>query len=207
MIKNSCFEPTVVTFQSKEFTQPAVWDQNTDTRIYDHITLVLIELHWLPVKKRIVFKKYCFLPLTSTWSATQPSLGLHSDNQLQLVVSRTHLVTYGGTAFSAATANLWNSIPEAIRMCNTVTTFKIWIKTYLFNLAYPINQWFYQTLNSLCWQVLLIKCDGCGYVFLFKFYPMCFIHCSALLTLSTAKKALYKCAITLHYIMQHKLTG
>ncbi len=34
--------------------------------------------------------------------------------------------------------NLWNSIPVAIRLCNTVTTFKICIKTYLFNLAYPM---------------------------------------------------------------------
>ncbi len=28
----------------------------TDTRKYDHITTVLIELHWLPVETRIVFK-------------------------------------------------------------------------------------------------------------------------------------------------------
>ncbi len=65
-------------------------------------------------------------------------------------------------AFSAAAANLCNSIPVAIRLCNTVTTFKICIKSYLFNLAYPINQWFYQNQNILCWQVLSVKCDGCG---------------------------------------------
>ncbi len=62
------------------------------------------------------------------------------DNQLELVVPRTHLVSYRDMAFSAAAANLWNSIPVAIRLCNTVTTFKICIKTYLFNLAYLINQ-------------------------------------------------------------------
>ncbi len=44
---------------------------------------------------------------------------------------------------------------------------------------------------------LMIKCHGCGYVFLSKFYPMCFIHCSSLL--STVEKALYKFVITLHY--------
>ncbi len=119
-------------------------------------------------------------------------------NQLEFVVPRTHLVTYGDRAFSAAaSANLWNYIPEAIRLCNTVTTFKISIKTYLFNLAYPINQWFYQTQNILCWQVLLIKCDGCGYIFLSKFYPMYFIRCSVLLR--TAEKVVYKFDITLHY--------
>ncbi len=42
-----------------------------------------------------------------------------------------------------------------------------------------------------------IKCNGCGYVFLSKCYPMCFIHSSAFL--STAEKALYNFYITLHY--------
>ncbi len=41
---------------------------------------------------------------------------------------------------------------------------------------------------------------GCGYVFLSKFYPMCFIHCSALL--NTAEKALYKFDITLQFYLQ-----
>ncbi len=75
----------------------------------------------------------------------QPSLGYRSDNQFELVVPRTHLVTYGDRAFSAAVANIWNSILVAIMLCNTVTTFKICIKTYLFNLAYPIDKCFYQT--------------------------------------------------------------
>ncbi len=57
----------------------------------------------------------------------KPSPGLRSDNQLELIVPRTHLVTYGDRALSAAAANLWNSIPVAIRFCNTVTTFKKYI--------------------------------------------------------------------------------
>ncbi len=132
----------------------------------------------------------------------RPSSRLHFDNQLELVVPRTRLVTYGDRAFSAAAANLWNSIPVAIRLWNTVTTFKICIKTYMFNLVYPVNQLFYQTQNILCWQVLLIKYDGCGYwvcVFI-QIYPMCFIHCSVLL--STAEKMLYNFVITLQ-IKEH----
>ncbi len=115
----------------------------------DHITQVLIELHWLPVEKWIVFKILlltfkCLHFLAPSYLSDlivkQPSLGLCSDNQLELAVPITHLITYGDRAFSAATANLWNTIPVAIRLCNTVTTFKICIKTYLFNLAYPIYQ-------------------------------------------------------------------
>ncbi len=113
------------------------------------MTPVLIELHWLPMEKLIVFKILlltykCLHGLAHSYLSdlivTTTSLGLHSDNQLELVVPGTHLVPYGDRAFSAATANLWNSIPVTIRLCNTVITFKICIKTYLFNLAYPINQ-------------------------------------------------------------------
>ncbi len=104
---------------------------------YDHITPLLIELHLLPVEKRIVFKILlltfkCLHSLSPSYLSDlivkKPSLGLHSDNQLELVVPRTHLVTFGDRTFSAAAANLWNSIPVAIRLCNTITTFKICIK-------------------------------------------------------------------------------
>ncbi len=140
-----------------------------DTRKYD-----LIGLHWLPKKKRIVFKILlltfkCLHGLTPSYLSDlivkKPSPGLRSGNQLKFVVPRTHLVTYGDRAFLAPAANLWNSIPVAIRLCNTATSFKICIKTYLFNLAYPFNHWFYQTQNILCWQVLLITFDGHGLCF------------------------------------------
>ncbi len=46
---------------------------------------------------------------------------------------------------------LWNSIPGAIRLCNTVITFKICIKTYLFSLAYPITQ---QSVKLTQWHAV-----------------------------------------------------
>ncbi len=125
------------------------------------------------------------------------SLWLHSDNQLELVLPRTHLVTYGNRAFSAAAANLWNSIPVATRLCNTLTTLKICIKTYLFILACPINQWFYQAQNTLCCQVLLIKNVM---VVVMCFYPN-FILCVLFIVQRfwvLQKKARYKFGITLH---------
>ncbi len=89
----------------------------TDTRKYYHITLVL------PVEKRTVLKILlltfkCLHGLAPNYLGDliviKPSLGLCSDNQFELVVPRTHLVTYGDRAFSAAAANLWNYIPVAI---------------------------------------------------------------------------------------------
>ncbi len=52
-----------------------------------------------------------------------------SDNKLELVVPITNLETYEDMAFSAEATHLFNSIPAAIRLCNTATTFKICIKT------------------------------------------------------------------------------
>ncbi len=121
---------------------------------------------WLDVWSQQTPWLYIWSQQTNIFINIKLTLGLRSDNQLELAVPITHLVTYGDRAFSAAAANLWNSIPVAIRLCNTVTTFKICIKIYLF------NQWFNQTQNILCWQVLFIKCDGCGCVF----YPN-FILC------------------------------
>ncbi len=124
----------------------------------------------------------------------KPSLGLGSDNQLELVMQRTHFVTYGDRAFSAAAANLWNSIPVAIRLFNSVATFKICIKTYLFNLAYPINRWFYQTEISCAdrfyWSnvMVVVMC----------FYPNFFL-CVLFICFWVLQKKRY-INLTLHYI-------
>ena len=47
--------------------------------------------------------------------------------------------------FSFAAVNVWNDLPFSIRHCNSVSQFKINLKTYLFHLAFddianlPIN--------------------------------------------------------------------
>ena len=33
----------------------------TNTKIYEHVTLVLVELHWLPIEVRILFKTLVFV--------------------------------------------------------------------------------------------------------------------------------------------------
>ncbi len=106
---------------------------------------------WLGCKKRHL----CGFFWQSTWASTAKN---SYSNQWKRAL--------------AAAAKLWNSIPVAIRLCKIVTTFKICIQTYLFNLAYPITEWFYQTRNISCWQILVVQCSS--YVY---FYPMNFILC------------------------------
>ncbi len=87
----------------------------TDTRKYDHITLVFTDLQWLPAKKTIVFKILlltfkCLHGLTPSYLSDlivkKSSLGFRSCNQFELLMPRTHLVSYGDRAFSEAAANL-----------------------------------------------------------------------------------------------------
>ena len=113
---------------------------------YDHISPVLKQLHWLPVKARIEHKL-----LTLTFKAVhgqapsylselisrRPTLrpGLRSNHSLLLTVpkitSRADKST-ADRAFSLSAPKLWNSLPEELRNCSSVETFKGKLKTFLF---------------------------------------------------------------------------
>jgi len=106
--------------------------QNAATRLvsgarrYDHITPVLQELHWLPVRRRVDFKMAAVVYLSLSGMAL-PYLAadcqLVSDEgrrQLRSANSRTCVVrrTYsscGDRCFAAAGPRLWNSLPAHLR--------------------------------------------------------------------------------------------
>ena len=113
---------------------------------YDHNTPLLIMLHWLPVKERIIFKVLliafkCIHKLAPRYLCElihihQPSRNLRSSSQCLLEVPRIEQVTYGGRAFSYAAPVLWNKLPLEIRLCQKLSTFKRLLKTYLFRIAF-----------------------------------------------------------------------
>ena len=45
--------------------------------------------------------------------------------------------SYGDRAFSVVGPRLWNSLPIYIRNCDTVSSFKSCLKTFLFRQAFP----------------------------------------------------------------------
>lgn len=113
---------------------------------YDHISLALKKLHWLPVKQRIQYKI-----ILLTWKALhneaplyvrnmltpyQPTRQLRSGDQMLLQVPRTKLKTYGDRAFSVAAPREWNSLPQEIRLVSGKESFKQRLKTYLFHCAF-----------------------------------------------------------------------
>ncbi|KAI5091604.1 hypothetical protein C0J45_18810, partial [Silurus meridionalis] len=124
-----------------QFVQNAAAKVYTRSRKYDHITLILSSLHWLPVTFRIDYK---LLLLTYK---TLNGLGLHyiyslltrynlpqkSQNSGLLVVPRIAKSTKGGREFSDLAPKLWNGFPDSVRGSDTLSQFKCKLKTYLFS--------------------------------------------------------------------------
>jgi hypothetical protein len=107
-----------------------------------HITPVLRDLNWLPVKSRIMFKILLIAYKALNGLAPEyisellqlhiPSRNLRSSSQYLLVEPRSHLSTYGDRAFSKVAPKLWNSLPIHIRCARSVEEFKKNLKTHLF---------------------------------------------------------------------------
>ena len=128
--------------------------QNSSARLivqaskFCRITPVLKELHWLPVRKRIIFKICLFVYKALNELAPQyirdmiserhltTSRTLRSTTAQLLDLPRTNTVKYGDRAFTNCAPRLWNKLPIAIRNADTVTLFKKHLKTFLFQQAY-----------------------------------------------------------------------
>ena len=110
-----------------------------------HVTPLIKELHWLPIKYRIEFKILLitfkilnFLALTylsSLISLRLPSkynLRNSSDNFLLSYPRFKYKTTLGNRSFTYAAPKLWNALPFDIRSASTVSIFKAKLKTQLF---------------------------------------------------------------------------
>ena len=123
--------------------------QNTAARLVScvprssHITPILQELHWLPISSRITYK---ILLLTfKTYHGFAPSYLLELvprytpvrtlRSASQSLLSRpktTSYKQYGQRSFIYAATFLWNNLPLDIRNASSVNTFKLMLKTHLF---------------------------------------------------------------------------
>ncbi len=118
----------------------------TGTRGREHITPVLIKLHWLPIRYRIHYKVLLYVfkavhglspdYVTDLINVYQSSRSLRSNDQLLLMVPRSRLKCRGDRAFSVAAPRLWNALPLSIRSSPTLGVFQSALKTHLFSLAF-----------------------------------------------------------------------
>ena len=120
-------------------------------RRFDHITPVLRdELHWLPVKQRIVYKlallvykclhgsapsyltEHCIV-LTAT--SLHHHLRSSTRDELHLRRMRTHL--FGPRSFRSSGPTVWNALPVSFRDASlTLEQFKKCLKHQLFSVVY-----------------------------------------------------------------------
>ena len=119
---------------------------------YDHITPILINLHWLPVRYRINFK---ILLLTfKALHGTAPSYinGLiHTKTNTRYLLRPNEGVllkhpsgqrkkSFGDRSFSVVAPTLWNALPVSLHSIKCISTFKSNLKTFLFQLAFNISK-------------------------------------------------------------------
>ena len=118
----------------------------TFTEKYEHITPSLIDLHWLPVEYRIIYKILLLVYkainglspsyISNLLSFCSSSYSLRSCSNKLLQVPRSKLKSYGDRRFSIAGPKLWNSIPASLRKTDSLNSFKKHLKTYLFHQAF-----------------------------------------------------------------------
>ena len=114
-----------------------------------HITPLLMDLHWLRVSERIIFKTLLYVYKSLNGLCHQymndclvvnrlrlGSVTTSSGHGLNLFVPKTQK-SAGDRAFSvAAPQQLWLKLPIYIHRARNVDTFKTLVKTYLFKISY-----------------------------------------------------------------------
>ena len=122
--------------------------QNTAARFvtkagkYDHIIPLLVELHWLPVSYRIVFKLLllvykilnglCPSYLSNFVQYQTATRSLRSNSQELLIQPMAKTKSYGDRAFTVCAPELWNKVPLTIRKACTVPLLKGSLKPVYF---------------------------------------------------------------------------
>ena len=105
---------------------------------YDHIDDDLEDLHWLNIRKRIIFK-ICLLVFKSLNGIAPEYLQqlisyLPHGHTLKLQVPKSDS-TYGKRSFSSVGPRIWNKLPPKVTENYNIIRFKSDLKTFLFNLS------------------------------------------------------------------------
>ena len=115
---------------------------------HEHITPILVNLHWPPIRKRINFKviiltfkiinglspPYFNKLIEIKQQSRSLRSNITSDGRTSHILKHHRLsnCVYGERAFSNTAPLLWNKLPVSIRMIQDINNFKRKLKTYLF---------------------------------------------------------------------------
>ena len=117
----------------------------TRSKLSEHITPILGDLHWLPVEYRVKFKILCFTYncrygtappyLTELLNYYKPVRSLRSSTHDNYAIPRVHSV-FGQRAFSYNAPKLWNALPSNIKKSESLSGFKRALKTHFYQLCF-----------------------------------------------------------------------
>ena len=112
---------------------------------HEHISEIRMQLHWLPIHKRITYKILLLTFLVVNGNSPEylsellvllkPSRVLRSANQPIFTQLHSFIKTFGNRAYVIAAPKLWNSLPTLLRDSHDPNIFKRSLKTYLFKEA------------------------------------------------------------------------
>ena len=118
----------------------------TGHRKREHITPVLMNLHWLRVEDRIKYKLCCLTfkaknlkqpaYLADLIQPYQPGRLLRSAAYDNLAVPTGIRTDIASRAFSVAGPTIWNTLPDQIKQCDNISRFRKNLKTHFYKLSY-----------------------------------------------------------------------
>jgi hypothetical protein len=108
----------------------------------DPISPILLDLHWLPIAFRIDFKialltyrcLHCLAPRYLSSLLRLPVSSRLACDRLISMKSRTN--TYGCRSFKTYAPQLWNSLPQNVRIASSLAQFRSRLKTHLITVAF-----------------------------------------------------------------------
>ena len=102
------------------------------------------KLHWLPISEHIKFKVTCMFFRAINFSdpvyLSEPprTLRSSSDSCMQKI-QQYRCKTHGFHTFSCFGPHIWNSLPQDLRHCSSLSSFKAKLKTFLFSQYFHPN--------------------------------------------------------------------
>ena len=111
---------------------------------HHHATPLLEKLHWLPISERIKYKVacMCFSAINGSGPAyLSELLHVYTPSRTLRSSSDSHMLEiqqYKRTFFCFG-PHIWNSIPQDLRHCATLSSFKAKLKTFLFSQYFHPN--------------------------------------------------------------------
>ena len=108
---------------------------------HQHSTPLLEKLHWFPISERIKVACMCFSAINGSCPAyLSELLHVYTPSHTSRSSSDTHMLkiqqykrkSHGFCAFSCSGPHFRNSLPQDLRHCSTLSSFKAKLKTFLF---------------------------------------------------------------------------